>query len=105
MTAYYTFKGNADGDGSDIESSPIGGNGVISNIIITNTSAAILTLNVFIRSSGKSVRICPFNLQLGIGDCYTDKNLVILDRELIVVNVAGGSLDYYFSIMANGNNS
>jgi hypothetical protein len=71
---------------------------IVRYFIITNKSNADITLNVYVNNTdGADYLISPLNLLLEVGESYTDKDVVLLEREAIKID-ATGSVDYYFSI-------
>lgn len=70
----------------------------IEYFMITNLTGEKVSINVKIERANKQVSISPLNLQLAVGESYTDKSLQILEREIIVL-YSSAPVDYYFSIV------
>lgn len=94
---YWSFKGSVSNEIK--ESSPLTiGDSVLTYLIITNKSAGTAIINLQIRGAdGVAVNISPLNQQLAVGECYTDRNLILLDRETIIVQ-SDSDVDFYFSV-------
>lgn len=98
--AYKVFKGTT--TGTEVSERMAGDN--VASFIITNKGGGTITLNLRILGD-VNVNVAPLDLQLATGESYTDKHLVLLDREQIELSVSGGTVDYYFAIAQYGNNS
>lgn len=72
-------------------------NANIAYFIITNLTGGTVTINLKIQRNGANTQVSPLNLQLAQGECYTDRNMVILQDELLIL-LASGSVNYYFSM-------
>lgn len=67
--------------------------------IITNKSATVVTLNVYIKDEySVDYSISPKDLQLAAGESFRGFGLVVLNLEKVCLSVSGGTVDYCFSI-------
>jgi hypothetical protein len=95
---YWTYLGNINNETKD--SSPINiGNSVINYLILTNKSNVAVTINVTVKEpDSNAINISPLNQQLAVGECYTDRNIIVMDRSIISVQ-SDGNVDFYFGVM------
>lgn len=78
---------------------PIGNVDQVVHIInIMNTSANTLTMNLKIQKAGSTqvVHIAPLDMQIEQGTGYVDRGYQVKQNESIILEITGGSADYYF---------
>jgi hypothetical protein len=96
---YWTYVGNVNNDTAS--SAPLDiGDSLINYFIITNKSGGVATINIMIQEDdgdGLLINISPYNQQLAVGECYTDRNLVIRNRTTIFVQ-SDSNVDFYFAV-------
>ncbi len=89
------FKGNTASRASKM----VIGQRNIRYFVITNKSLNPVIVNVMIKlATGEEINISPMDQHLKQGQSYTDNDIVLDDREHIVLTVANGNVDYYFLI-------
>lgn len=92
-----TVKGNTSGS---ISSIPINLPCLIRSIILTNKSAAAITVNCSIVSNatGVSLSIIPKDNSIAIGGQFVSSTIIEMPAGLNLIISTSGSLDYYISL-------
>jgi hypothetical protein len=95
---YVSFKGKLTSAG-EVVSPALPANGLISYLIISNMSGVAATFNVRVRANNTDVQVCPLNLQLAVGESYTDtlSNISVDEGDQIVI-ISNQAIDYHFSL-------
>lgn len=71
---------------------------VIRYVIISNKGEDPVGVSLYLNDNNQDILLSPINFQLQPQESYTDRDIVVMDREMIKMNITGGSVDFYFSL-------